>query len=126
MKFEFSYFTYPDNDILCPSIMNISDDNESDIVATYIADSGNGDASSNIELFEDTLNILEDSAIKEANISSENYFAYVNDKYIEFEFVLDEAETWIVDKNKLILVMKAWITFIRREPIKGYTETIEI
>ena len=112
MKFEFSYFTYPDNDILCPSIMNISDDNESDIVATYIADSGNGDASSNIELFEDTLNILEDSAIKEANISSENYFAYVNDKYIEFEFVLDEAETWIVDKNKLILVMKAWITFI--------------
>lgn len=126
MKFEFIYFTYPNNDHLYPSMVNLTNDDESTLVRDYLTDDAGLGKSTRIGILEYFLNVLENKEIKEADISSEHYMVSIQNQQVKFEFLYDENQVYITSKSRLIRAMKAWVAFIKKEPVKGYTELIEI
>lgn len=126
MKFEFIYFTYPNNHHLFPSMVNLTNNDQSTLVGYYLTDDGGVGKSTRIEILEYFLNVLENKEIKEADISSEHYMASIQNQQVKFEFLYDENQVFITSRSRLIRAMKAWIAFIKKEPVKGYTEIIEI
>lgn len=126
MKFEFIYFTYPNSDQLYPSMVNLTNDDESMLIGSYLTDDGGVSKSTRIEILEHFLGILENKEIEEADISGEHYMASIQNQQVDLEFVYDENQTAITGRVRLIRAIKAWISFIKKEPVKGYTEIIEI
>lgn len=126
MKFKFSYFRYPNNDQLYPSIVDLTIANESKLVAAYLNDDAGLSRSTRIEILEYSLEVLENIEIKDADISSEHYMASIQNQQVKFEFVYDGNQRAFTCRSKLIQAMKAWIAFIKKESIKDYTEIIEI
>lgn len=126
MKFEFIYFKYPNSDQLYPSMVNLTNDDESILIGSYLTDDGGLSKSTRIEILEDFLGILENKEIEEANISGEHYMASIQNQQVELEFVYDENQRAITSRVRLIRAIKAWVAFIKKEPVKGYIEIIEI
>jgi hypothetical protein len=122
-----------DDNFFIPTYKFINDDflstfhdNESNIVMSYLTDDSGLSNSTRIEILEHFLGILENKEIKEADISGEHYMASIQNQQVELEFVYDENQTAITSRIRLSRAIKAWMGFIKKEPVKGYTEIIEI
>ena len=122
-----------DDNFLRPTYKFINDDslstihdNESNMVMSYLTDDGGVSKNTRIEILEKFLGILENKEIEEADISGEHYMAFIQNQHVELEFVYDENQTAITGRVRLIRAIKAWVSFIKKEPVKGYTEIIEI
>ena len=122
-----------DDNFFIPTYKSINDDflstfhdNESNMVMSYLTDDSGLSNSTRIEILEHFLGILENKEIKEADISGEHYMASIQNQQVELEFVYDENQTAITSRVRLSRAIKAWIDFIKKDPVKGYTEIIEI
>lgn len=121
------YFKFPDSESLHATILpNRIENDMENLIASYLEDNGGASLKSHIEYLKECLRALGSTSTFETDISSNSYSAEIRNDEVRVSFLYDEVQSIKVSRIKLQGIMKAWISFLERKPIAGYTQTIHI
>lgn len=128
MKIKF-YFSCDEDRVLFHNCMCLENP-ERDPLSAYLRDNeGDKSYASYIGFLKKSLEILNNYNVDSYDLSSNSWSFYLNKNVVEICFLYNEDNTdyqLTLDREKVAFIIRKWIEFLKKEPIEGYEEIIEV